>query len=128
LPQARRLADEAAEVDRMLDELAAPPVSVELESRILAGAPASVRMRQEMVAAPARSAAGLLSRLREGLSAGPLWVTRPVYATAAAALFGLLLGWGGVFSQSVAASEEEELVAMAFVGGGLERYDLGEWQ
>lgn len=128
-PEARRLVAEAAEVDGWLDSLTAPPAPPELKARILAGAPAFARAGRRG-AAPWADLAEALKGLWGRLAANPLFrpVARPFYAVAAAALAGLLLGWGGVFSQTVTAGEEEEIVAMAFVGGGLERYDLGEWQ
>ncbi|MFP3942794.1 MAG: hypothetical protein ACLFWF_02820 [Alphaproteobacteria bacterium] len=128
-PAARRLLAEAAEVDGWLDRLAVPPVSAGLEQRILSTAPAFGRdAGREDAGRPGLAA--MLWRLRGRLAAGPpgLPVRRTACAVAAAAVAGVLLGWGGVFSPVPPVGEEEEIVAMAFVGGGLERYDLGEWQ
>ncbi len=128
-PEARRLVAEAAEVDGWLDSLMVPPASPELQARILADAPAFARGGRHK-SAPPSVLAEAVQQLRGRLAANPLFrpAVRPFYAVAVAALAGLLLGWGGVFSRTVTPGEEAEIVAMAFLGGGLERYDLGELQ
>ncbi len=126
-PEARSLLAGATEVDFWLDSLIVPKASAELEARVLASSPVLAQIPRRP--RPAFGLENILAWVRRRAVAQPLLplAARPVYAVAAAAVAGLLLGWGGVFSQPPA-GEEEEIVAMAFVGGGLERYDLGEWQ